>query len=74
MVLICVVELAREGARSRLGPMEEGLWDISDSYKSSFCEKVEGEGTLQPSDEGRKALHRSPENQLWSRLGPCRSR
>lgn len=33
------MELAREGARSRLGPVEEGLWDISDSYKSSFCEK-----------------------------------
>lgn len=32
------------------------------------------EETLQPSDEGRKALHRSPENQLWSRLGPCQSR
>lgn len=38
-------EGVREGARSRLGSVEEGLWEISDSYKSYFCEKVAGEET-----------------------------
>lgn len=38
-------EGVREGVRSRLGPVEEGLWEISDSSTSSFCEKVAGEET-----------------------------
>ena len=36
------MELGREEARSRLGSVEGGLWEVSDSDKSQFCEKVEG--------------------------------
>lgn len=59
----------------RLGDGDTGLWGISDSYNSHFCEKVEGEreDTPQPSDQARKAPDVSPETQLWSRQKPCRS-
>lgn len=63
---------SKEAARSRLGSVEKGLWQISDSSDSHFCEK-EGEVTTQPIDQRQKAMCLSPETQLWSMLDTCQS-
>lgn len=66
---------SEERGWARLGVGVTGLWGVSNSYNSYFCEKVEGEGedTPQPSDQVRKAPDVSPGTQLWSRQELCRS-
>ena len=66
------MEAERERARGRVGPEEDGLWRISDSYRVHFHEKWrEREETPQLSDQVTKFIDVNLETWLWSRLKPC---